>query len=65
VVIFGMEDPVEYEPRGPSGAVVTLAGLVDSQRSMLGVSPEAVIEGWQRLPEKGTLEKGTLPFSEV
>jgi heptosyltransferase-2/heptosyltransferase-3 len=60
VVIFGMEDPVEYEPRSPSGAVVTLAGHVDGQRSMLGVSPEAVIEGWQRLPEKGTL-----PFSEI
>jgi heptosyltransferase-2/heptosyltransferase-3 len=52
VVIFGMEDPVEYEPRSPSGAVVTLAGLVDGQRSMLGVAPEAVIEGWLRLPSK-------------
>ncbi|MCZ8133236.1 MAG: glycosyltransferase family 9 protein [Steroidobacteraceae bacterium] len=52
VVIFGMEDPIEYEPRSPSGTVIALVGAVDGARSMLGVRPEAVLEAWQRLPRR-------------
>jgi len=52
VVIFGMEDPVEYEPRSPSGTVIALAGMVDGARSMLGVRPEAVLDAWRRLPRR-------------
>lgn len=52
VVIFGMEDPIEYEPRSPSGTVIALAGRVNGARSMLGVRPEAVLDAWQRLPRR-------------
>lgn len=52
VVIFGMEDPAEYEPRSPSGAVVALAGVVGGKRSMLGVQRDSVVEAWRGLSRR-------------
>lgn len=52
VVIFGVEDPVEYAPRSPTGLVTCLSGELSGERSMLAVRPEQVIDAWTRLPRR-------------
>jgi ADP-heptose:LPS heptosyltransferase len=49
VVIFGVEDPATYTPRSASGAVRVVSGELNGERTMLGVSAEAVVDAWEEL----------------
>ncbi|HVY82619.1 MAG TPA: glycosyltransferase family 9 protein [Steroidobacteraceae bacterium] len=47
VALFGNSDPQLYRPGGVSTPAVALTGEVDGQRSMMGITPDAVITAWQ------------------
>jgi heptosyltransferase-2/heptosyltransferase-3 len=49
VVLFGRAWIAQYAPRGPNAIVRSLAGLVDGEQSMLGISAEQVLATWQEL----------------
>jgi ADP-heptose:LPS heptosyltransferase len=54
VVLFGRALPSLYRPFGVVGAdVQLLTGEVDGQPSMLGISPEQVMQAWSRLKLRG------------
>jgi len=49
VTLFGKSLPVNYAPRGPDAQVVCLTGMHESQQSMLGITPQQVLEAWQTI----------------
>lgn len=49
VVLFGTADPDLYAPRSANDAVICLRGEDRGRASMLGISPDDVVDAWRRL----------------
>ncbi len=58
VVLFAAADPTVNQPTGPGTAVVPLTGSVDAP-GILGVTVQAVIEGWRSLPRRSAPAAGS------
>jgi ADP-heptose:LPS heptosyltransferase len=46
VALFGTASPYLYRPGGTTTPAIALTGTVDGRRSILGITPQAVIDGW-------------------
>jgi ADP-heptose:LPS heptosyltransferase len=49
VALFGASDPRLYRPGGVTTPAAVVTGTVDGKASMLGITPESVINAWERL----------------
>jgi heptosyltransferase-2/heptosyltransferase-3 len=49
VVLFGRAEAALYAPRGPDTVVQALTGMVDGERSMLGITAEDVLAAWREM----------------
>jgi ADP-heptose:LPS heptosyltransferase len=49
VALFGASDPRLYRPGGVTTPAAVLTGTVDGKASMLGITPDSVIDAWRRL----------------
>jgi heptosyltransferase-2/heptosyltransferase-3 len=49
VALFGKSDPLLYRPGGVTTPAVTLTGTVNGEPSMLGITPDDVMNGWKQL----------------
>jgi ADP-heptose:LPS heptosyltransferase len=49
VALFGTASPILYRPGGTETSAIALTGLVDGEQNILGIAPQAVIDGWLRL----------------
>jgi heptosyltransferase-2/heptosyltransferase-3 len=49
VVLFGRAETALYAPRGPDTLVCSLTGIVDAERSMLGITTEQVLAAWHEM----------------
>jgi ADP-heptose:LPS heptosyltransferase len=49
VALFGTASPILYRPGGTETSAIALTGLVDGKQNILGIAPQAVIDGWLRL----------------
>lgn len=47
VTLFGRLDPAHLAPRGPASLSTPVVGIVDDQRSILGIKPQDVLSAWQ------------------
>jgi heptosyltransferase-2/heptosyltransferase-3 len=47
VTLFGKSSPLLYAPRGPRARVICLTGVHDGEPSMLGITPQQVLDAWQ------------------
>lgn len=46
VTLFGAMNPAFYAPRGPGAPSRPVVGMINGQRSMLGIQPEDVLQAW-------------------
>jgi heptosyltransferase-2/heptosyltransferase-3 len=49
VALFGTADPVLYRPGGVDTPAIAVTGEVDGERSMMGISVQAVLDAWRGL----------------
>jgi heptosyltransferase-2/heptosyltransferase-3 len=49
VALFGTSDPHLYRPGGVSTPAIALTGMVNGERSMLGIDVASVLEAWKKL----------------
>jgi heptosyltransferase-2/heptosyltransferase-3 len=49
VTLFGKVSPLLYAPRGPHAQVACLTGTHGGVQSMLGITPQQVLDAWQSL----------------
>lgn len=49
VTLFGKASPAMYAPRGEHATVRCLTGTYEGEQSMLGITPEMVIDAWRSL----------------
>lgn len=49
VTLFGKVSPLLYAPKGPRGEVVCLTGTHQGKQSMLGITPQQVLNAWQTI----------------
>jgi heptosyltransferase-2/heptosyltransferase-3 len=49
VTLFGKSSPLLYAPRGPEAHVICLTGAQDGEQSMLGITPQQVLDAWQTI----------------
>ena len=49
VALFGTSDPQLYRPGGVTTPTIVVTGKVNGEPTMLGISPEEVIEAWRKL----------------
>jgi hypothetical protein len=49
VALFGTASPKLYRPGGTTTPAVGLIGQVDGKQSILGISPQSVVDSWLEL----------------
>jgi hypothetical protein len=46
VALFGTASPALYRPGGTTTPAVALTGMVEGRQSILGITPQIVIDSW-------------------
>lgn len=57
VTLFGAMNPAFYAPRGPGAPSRPVVGMVEGQRSMLGITVEDVLCAWQQVDRSRNILK--------
>jgi heptosyltransferase-2/heptosyltransferase-3 len=60
LALFGTAPPILYRPGGTTTPAIALTGTVEGRQSILGITPEAVIDAWLDL-----LNTARTPLSDI